>query len=109
MEGTEYFQLVGVVVCLGILIYALVWVARILGFFSEVSEETAEVVYTTGNSPESFLLKVIITILFPPILLFYLFRLLRNATSSDTDHEEIALENKMKMERLEENERLWRD
>ena len=110
MESTVY-EIVGGVLCFGILIYALVWFFRILGILDYAGEELAEIVYTTGNSSESFLLKVIITILFPPILLFYCFRLLRNAISEENEKiaEKIALEEKIKMERLEENERLWRD
>jgi len=83
--------------------------AKSIGILTEFAENIAQVIFTTGNSSESFLLKVIISILCPPLLILFLFRFLRDALSIGNDEEEEQRKNEIESNRLKENERLWRE
>lgn len=109
MEGTEVFETGLIYLGALLLMVVLLWAAKSIGILTEFAENIAQVIFTTGNSSESFLLKVIISILCPPLLILFLFRFLRDSLSIGNDEEEEQRKNEIESNRLKENERLWRE
>ena len=58
------------------LIWLLYWLWKSTVGSLNIGGEVADAVYTTGSSDTHTLLKVIITILFPPLLLLWIWKLL---------------------------------
>lgn len=68
-------------VALSFVVLRLAW--RLLAGLMYLGGEAAEVVYETGDSDTHSLLKVIITILFPPLLIFWIWKALADGYRED--------------------------
>ena len=98
-------------IAVGSIVLAIIMLLRMLGIFTEFFSAISELIFATGNSDSSFLIKVVISILCPPLLIVFLYRAL--FSKSDVDQSEIDKQvastlDRKNRERLE-NARLWRD
>ena len=95
----------------GSIVLAIIMLLRMLGIFTEFFSAISELIFATGNSDSSFLIKVVISILCPPLLIVFLYRMF--FLKSEEDQHEIEKQIASKLEREEkeraENARLWRD
>ena len=95
----------------GSIVLAIIMLLRMLGIFTEFFSAISELIFTTGNSDTSFLIKVVISILCPPLLIVFLYRVF--FLRGDEDQGEIDKQIASKLEQEErdrsENAKLWRD
>ena len=77
------FWIIVVVLGLALAFWVIGLVRRLLAGLMYLGGEAAETVYETGNSDTHTLLKVIITILFPPLLVLWIWKFLADSYRED--------------------------
>jgi hypothetical protein len=108
----EVFWIIAVIVGISAAFLVLRFIERLVIASADVGGEIADSVYNTGDSATHLLLKVIITILFPPLIFLWIWKYLRQpeeptAREIDEAAQELRL---MEEKRIKdkENAKLWR-
>jgi hypothetical protein len=100
-----------VLIAAGSIVLTIIVLLRILGKLTQFFSDISELIFTTGNSDTSFFIKVVISILCPPLLIVFLYRVF--FLRGDEDQGEIDKQIASKLEQEErdrsENAKLWRD